>query len=330
MSPSKSNKKIALICLGGTILSIAPSPVDEFYSISSMSINELLDQLPDINGVSLEAQHPFSVMSYDISKDELMRVAHLINDVALRDDIDGVIVVQGTDTIEEVSFFANLIIKTKKPIVFTGSMRPVNGLGYEGIRNIYNAILIASEQQASGLGVLVTFNDFIYSARDLIKSNPSMIAAFSTNMAGPMGYVLGGQVTINYQPTFLHTWKSCFDINKLKILPNVMIDYGTIGADGAILKAVDFTTIQGIVSAGMGKGYQPTKKTEWLFTALEHDIAVVRCSRSGVGIVNPDPEQPADFIAGYSFSPAKAKLLLQVGLSHTQDVALLQEYFATF
>jgi L-asparaginase len=320
---------IYVLALGGTIASPTKA-MEEFYGHSSISIDRLINSLPfEPQKIKILSKQFLQQISQDMSHKELIAVAQQIDAIVKNNEIDGIVIAQGTNCIEETAYFINLVIKTKKPIVFTGSFRPANTLGYDGSRNLYNAILIASSYHTIGIGVVLTFNDTILSARDASKSNPSNIACFSTNGVGIIGSIAGQSVCIQSSFKKKHTYLSEFDINTIKNIPQIYIIYGHLGMDNIFINAAIDNHAQGIISAGMGTGYLPKAVMKSLNEAVKKGIFVVRCSRTGQGLVNIDPklDNQQGSIAGNSLSPQKARLLLAIALLKTKDKAEIQRIF---
>ena len=319
-----------ILDLGGTISSVAQDPAAEFYKQSSVHINDLLSLLP-INKSELPmlGEQYLQQSSHEITHDELLSVAKRINELAADNNVRGIVVSQGTNCIEEIAYFINLVVKTKKRIVFTGSFRPLGSLGYDGSRNLYNAILLASNSNSGDLGVVLTFNGSIVSAREAIKLNPSMQGDFSANGSGLLGDIQGNKIHIHRTPQYKHTHHTEFDLNHLILNSKIFILYGHLGIDNTLIEALIDTNPIGIISAGMGTGYQPRLATDALIKASNSGIFIVRCSRSGQGNVNPESnyDDQHGFIAGGSLTPQKARILLFVALSKTKDKRKIQEIF---
>lgn len=322
-------KCIHVLALGGTISYIAKNSTDEFYHCSSTHIDELISTLPiDYQKITVINELLLQQISHEMTFEELVNVAKRINDLVNDDSVDGIVVTQGTNGIEETAYFINLVIKTKKSIVFTGSYRPLNALGYDGSRNLYNAILLASYGKTKGLGVILTFNDCIVTARDASKLNPSILGDFS-HEAGVIGCIQGNEIFIQKVPHYKHTYRSEFDISEINEEPKIYVIYGHLGIDSTFVNVAIEKNAKGIISAGMGKGYQPKELTESLIRASKKGIFVVRCSRTGQGIVNKEPnfDDLHGFIAGGSLSPQKARILLLVAMSKTQNRLEIQQIF---
>lgn len=329
---TKKHKKkcVFVLALGGTIASLSNQQANEFYNKPSRNINELLASLPiDEEKITVVSEQILQKISHEITHEELLLVARKINDLAKNDGIDGIVVTQGTNSIEETAYFINLVINTQKNIVFTGSFRPSNALGFDGARNLYNAIYLACSAGISQMGVVLTFNDCIVNARDATKQNPSILSDLSINGAGLIGFIQGQEPYTQHIGRYRHTYQSEFSINNVIQLPKVFIIYGHLGIDTTFIEAAIESGAKGIISAGMGKGYQPSALTKGLAQASKKGIHVVRCSRSGQGIVNRDPEQDDQhgFIVGSSLNPQKARILLSVAILHTKNRVDIQRIF---
>jgi len=127
-------------------------------------------------------------------------------------DVDGIAITHGTDTLEETSYFLQLVTKSDKPVVLTGSMRPSTAMSADGPLNIYNAVAIAGDPKARGRGVLVAIDDDIHSAHDVIKRHSTDVATFTSGEAGLVGVTLFGKNTWYRTPVQVHTTKSEFSV----------------------------------------------------------------------------------------------------------------------
>lgn len=321
---------IYVLALGGTIGCISNILNDEFYERPSIDIQTIISNLDfDFTDLNIVSEQLFQKISHEMTHEDLLIVAKKINQLVKSDNIKGVVVTLGTNGLEETAYFINLIVNTKKPIVFTGAFRPYGSLDYDGDNNLSNAIILASHQKACGLGVVVTFKDSIVSARDAYKLNPSVIGDFTINGLGVLGSIQGKEINICDTPTRKHTFLSEFKIEDMTDFAKIYIIYGHIGADDILVTAAMENDAKGIISAGLGKGYQPHKINEALFEASKNGVIVVRCSRTGLGMINRDSkvDDKEGFIAGDSLSPSKARMLLAVALTKTQDKNEIQRIF---
>lgn len=322
--------RIHILAYGGTIASRAMSGSGEFYDSPTVDILDLLLQIKSINKIAdVTCEQVSQVISHDMTIADLYNLARKVESIVNQTDIDGVVITQGTNTIEETSYFLSLLINTKKPIVFTGSMFPMDALGYDGLRNLYNSILVASSMKESKLGVVLSFNDIITSARDTVKQNPSAINGLSLSPESILGYIQGDKVNINKIPVYKHTYTSEFQIGKIQALPKVYLVYGHLDCDGLFVEAAIANGATGIISVGMGRGYQSKETTNALIEAAKNGLIVVRSSRTGNGFVSRDVklDDKYGFIAGGSLNPVKARILLAIALCNTSDKSKIQQYF---
>ncbi len=307
--------KIAILALGGTIASLANSRIDEFYSAAELDIEHLVKEIPELKMLAdIYSEQITQIISHNMTHEVWLQLAHRVQ-ALLDQDYDGVVITQGTHSIEETAYFLNLVVKSSKPIVLTGAMLPANALGSDGLRNLYNAVLVATHPKAHKQGVLITFYDKIYAARDFSKGEEQ----------GLVGYVCGPQVYFYYKAMRKHTDCSDFSLKSLIRLPKVGVIYGFISNSPPILTE----DIRGIISVGMGKGYQAQAINDILASMSQQGVVVVRCSRSATIVVSRDPklDDKYNFIAGDNLSPQKASILLSLALTITQDLHLIQGFF---
>ena len=154
-----------------------------------------------------------------------LKLANRVNELLTSDEADGVVITHGTDTMEETAYFLNLVVKSDKPIVFTGAMRNSGSLSADGPLNIYNAVNVVVSQEAAGKGVVVVMNDEIHAAREVTKSDTTAVDTFKSPNSGKIGTAYYGNVKFYMNPTRKHTLNSAFDIAKIKELPRVDIIY---------------------------------------------------------------------------------------------------------
>ncbi len=323
-------KKIYLLALGGTISCVPKENDVEFYNRPTIDINHHLGHLPLCDdSLEIIAEQYSQQISHEIREDDLIHTLKKVQMTIDSKEYDGIVIVQGTNAIEEASYLTNIVIKNEIPIIYTGSLKPANSLGFDGMRNLFNAINLASSLEAKKRGVLLTFNDCIYSARDVIKVNPSSLDAFSGNEFSLLGYLKGSQPYFRMMNSYKHTYLSDFDIRNINKLPEVCIVYGHLGMQPMFIETAIDNGVKGIISAGMGTGYQSKIIHEALARATSKGIVVVRCSRTGQGIVGRDPtiDDKFGFIAGGTLSPQKARILLAVALTNTSNQNKIQQYF---
>ena len=290
---------------------------------------ELLEFIPELKHIcKVTVLNPMSVDSTDMTAEHRLRIARVIWDN--RDGYDGFVITHGTDTMEETAYFLNLTVKCKKPVVLVGAMLPSTGLGADGPRNLYNAVLTAATKETAKQGVVVAMNNIVVGARDLMKSNTVQPETFVAANFGKVGTIFNNKVT--YESTSLrpHTYQTPFDVSKIETLPKVGIVYNHGGVEGIQAQALVDAGYAGIVNAGVGNGNIHKSIFPILEKAAKSGIAVVRSSRVPTGATTKDAEvddAKYGFLSSGTLNPQKARVLLQLGLTKTKDVKKLQEYF---
>ncbi len=325
-------KNISILELGGTICSIAAHPTSEFYKGATSSVAEFLDDFNLSDRINITLERYSKKISHEFSIDELIELSMKMQNTLNSPACDGIVISMGTNALEDIAYFVGLVVQTRKPIVFTGAHFPQNSLNFDGKKNLYNALLIASSESSRKMGVLVTFNDYIVTARDAIKITPGLNNNFSMEGIGVIGYVVGNEVYFKAKPLYKHTYLSDFSILKINKLPKTVIIYAHLGMEDLFIKSSIDAGIDGIISAGYGKGYQKKCVTQALYQAVKKDIAVVRCARSGYGYSNRDTsyDENNGFIVARELPPHKCSLLLSVALSMTKDKLSLQQIFKEY
>ena len=234
---------------------------------------------------------------------------------------------------EETSYFLNLVIKSDKPVVLVGSMRPATAVSADGPGNLYNAVAVAASPEARGSGVLVVINDEIHSARNVEKSNTTNVETFVSPERGPQGLVNTGKIAW-FEPTNKrHTTKSEFSA-KREELPRVDIIYAHSNMSPDLVTSAIENGAKGLVIAGVGDGNMTKEVVEELERAVKEDhVLVVRSTRLPEGLVlrnNEIDDDEAGFVASGEFNPAKSRVLAQLALTETTDPQRVQKMFNTY
>ena len=166
--------RVALIITGGTIDSVGKDRLDLAWYIEAgkrLNTGELLNQLPELNSIANVEEVPFRRLPSHalVDKDwlDMVRTIHSIFD---GNKADGIVITHGTNTIEETAYFLNLTVKTDKPVVVVGSMRPSSAISADGYLNLVNAVKVAADPNSKGRGAMLVMNDTIYSGRDVTKT----------------------------------------------------------------------------------------------------------------------------------------------------------------
>ncbi len=329
--------RVALIITGGTIDSVGKDRLDLAWYIEAgkrLNTGELLAQLPELNSIARIEEVPFRRLPSHalVDKDwlDLVRTIHSIFD---GNKADGVVITHGTNTIEETAYFLNLTLKTDKPVVVVGSMRPSSAISADGYLNVVNAVKVAADPHSRGRGALLVMNDTIYSGRDVTKNATYRVEAFCSRDLGPLGYAdADGKVIFYHQTAKKHTVNTEFDVRKLDSLPRVDVVVSYVGADGRMIEAAAAAGAKGIVSAATGAG-RPTPKEDEAFDRVykEKGVIMCLCSRVASGRVVRSPGlAKRGFVAGDNLQPWKARVLLALALTKTSNADEIQRMFDTY
>lgn len=329
----KSNDlpNIKILATGGTIAGSASSNTQMTgYKAGAIGIQTLIDAVPQIKDyANVSGEQVCKLDSKDMSNDVWLKLGKRVNELLADDSVDGIVITHGTDTLEETAYFLNLVVKSDKPVVIVGSMRPATAISADGPLNLLNAVRVASSKDSVGKGVLVAMNDEINGARDVTKTNTNNVATFKSPELGFLGYINDGKVCFYRESTRKHTANSEFNVKHLNELPYVKVVYGHADDDRVFIDAAVAAGAKGIIYAGTGNGSIHKNAEAALADATQKGVVVVRSSRVGNGTVI-DAEQSyidAHFLNGDSLSPQKARILLALALTKTDDLKEIQRMF---
>ncbi len=324
---------ITILATGGTIAGAAPSDTQlTQYHAGSLSAQQLIDAVPSITELAhIRSEQIANVPSEDFTFAILLRLAKRINALLQEEHCHGIVVTHGTDTLEETAYFLNLVVKSEKPVVLVGSMRPATAIGADGPLNLLHAVGVAASKESVNKGVLIVLDGQIIAAREGTKSNTLSTETFKAHELGILGYVLDFKAIYYRTVTRAHTTQSCFDISHVHTLPRVDIVYEYLDASSAMHEAIIASKPQGIVLAATGNGSMSQNAHELYGAASGHGITVVRSSRTGSGVITPTAHDEAHgFIASDNLNPQKARILLTLALLITKDVTEIRRLFATY
>jgi len=331
MAQKKPN--ITILATGGTIAGAAATGTQAGYTSGAVTIDAMIAAVPGIKDLAtLKGEQISNVGSQDMSFEILLKVAKRINELAKSADVDGFVITHGTDTMEESAFFLNLTVKTDKPVVMVGSMRPSTAVSADGPLNLFNAVAVAGDPKAKGRGVLVVMNDTIHGAHSLTKTSTTAIQTFLSPIRGVVGVTAYGKSDYYSSPEWLHTTKSEFDISQVTTLPRVDIIFAYEDMSPALIDA-SATGAKGIVIAGVGNGNMNKVSVDAAAAAVKKGVVVVRSSRVTTGNVGRNVELDDDklgFIASDELNPQKARILLTLALLKSRTPKELQELFLKY
>lgn len=326
----KDLRKVVILGTGGTIAGIGKPGLTTGYFSGGMDIDALITGIPGIKDLAwLVGEQIANVNSDDITQEDWLRLTRRINELAVRDDIAGFVITHGTDTLEETAFFLNLTVKTRKPVVITGAMRPATALSPDGPFNLYQAVALAASPEAVGKGVLAVFSDAIYSARDVQKGSTFHVDAFSSDDFGCLGYIRDTRPYFYNAPVKKHTIHSGFSVDDLSSFPKVSIAYFHVDADPAILH-FQYEQSDGLIIAGAGNGEMSLLWEEELKNLEPLGKPIVITSRIHDGIVTLHREVPSNVLSGDTLNPQKARILLMLALTKTKKIERIREIFEIY
>jgi L-asparaginase len=312
-----TTKKILVMTTGGTILSVYDP---ERKSITpGLNGHDLVEPIVrNLPGVKLDVQDFVQKPGPHLTPQIALDIAEQLE--RMKNQYDGIVVIQGTDTVEEFAYMVSLITSSEKPIVFTGAMKSSNEYYADGLGNITASIQVACSPESWGRGVMVVFNENIFSPQDIVKMHTSSIDSFQAPDTGPVGRVVHGGVC------FYHEKKQPIILKKT-IEPNVELLKVSIGSHPFLLDACIDEGIRGIVIEGLGAGNVPPEWVQSIENAINKKISVIVTSRCLQGSVNPmydyvgggiSLERLGVIFAGHLSGPkAKIKLMLLLGQSPT-------------
>jgi L-asparaginase len=323
--------RIALIATGGTIDAVGADRLDLAHYTEKrarLGAGEMISWLPELRDVAEIDQVPYRrVPSYALTTGDWLRLARTAQTL-LDGDHDAVVITHGTNTLEETAFFLHLAVRSVKPVVLVGALRPATGLGTDGALNLVRAVQVASSPEARGLGCLVVLDDTVHSARQVTKTATFRTDAFRSPDTGPLGYAdADGRVVLYHRPRHREP-DLYFPAAELTDLPRVDVVVSHVGADGALIDAAVAAGARGLVSSGTGAGRPTAAEDEALNRAVAAGVVVCQATRVGGGRVARSPDMARrGLITADNLQPWKARVLLALGLTRTADTEQLQPLF---
>jgi glutamin-(asparagin-)ase len=331
LAQTAAKPNVVILATGGTIAGAGASALNSAtYAAAKVPVDKLLAGLPELaNVANVRGEQVSQIASESFTNDNLMKLGKRISALVKQADVDGIVVTHGTDTLEETAYFLNLVIRTSKPIVVVGSMRPGTALSADGALNLFNAVSVAASKDAAGKGVLVTMNDELQSGRDVAKIINIKTEAFKSQW-GPLGMVVEGNNYWFRAPVKRHTAQSEFNIDEFEALAPVDIVYSYGNVPRTTVDAVGKTAIKALIHAGTGNGSVADRVVPALQEVRAKGIQVVRSSRVPEGFVLRNAEQPDDkydWVVAHDLNPQKARILAAVALTKNLDSKELQRVF---
>jgi L-asparaginase len=317
---------VTIFATGGTIASQGSSNTQTIGYAVGLGVQQLVDAVPEILNISnIRGYQISNVGSGSINETILLKLAHQINEELAKDEIAGVVITHGTDTLEETAFFLESTVNSTKPVVCVGAMRPATALSADGPLNLLQAVTLASSPAGVGRGTMITLNEYV-SSFYTTKNNANSLDTFFSTEAGQLGFFIN-QVPYFYYAPSEPIGRVVFNVTDVTDLAQVDILYAHQDMDPLLFNASVQAGAQGLVFAGVGAGGLSDKAAdalEELYNAT--NIPIVASHRSADGFV---PNSSGDFVIGSGFyNPQKARVLLQLAITLGYSDGEIQKAFA--
>jgi L-asparaginase len=334
IAQEKKLPNITILATGGTIAGAAATGTQAAYTSGAVTVDAMLTAVPGTKDLAnIKGEQISNVGSQDMTLEIMLTLAKRINTLLAQKDVDGIVVTHGTDTMEETAFFLNLVVKSDKPVVMVGSMRPSTAVSADGPLNLFDAVGVAADPKARGRGVLVVMNDWIHGAHSLTKTSTTAIQTFMSPLRGLIGISSYGKNDFYNTPVWKHTTASEFDIANVTKLPRVDIVFACADMSADLIDASAASGAKGIVVAGVGNGNMNKASLEAAARAARKGVVVVRSSRVTTGTVGRNVELNDDemnFVASDELNPQKSRILLMLALLKPRSTTEIQSLFQSY
>jgi L-asparaginase len=326
--------QVVILATGGTIAGTGELGTQAGYTSGQMGIDAMIDAVPGIRELAeIQGEQVANVGSQDMTFEIMIRLANRTNELLALKNVSGVVITHGTDTMEETALFLNLTVKSKKPVVMTGSMRPSTAVSADGPLNLYNGVAVSADPAATGRGIMVVMNDRIHGAHSLTKTNTTSVETFLSPLTGLIGTVNYGKARYFRKPFRKHTYLSEFSVEGVTTLPRVDIFYACADMPADLIECSIDRGAKGIIIAGDGNGNMNAESLAAASRAAKKGVVIVRSSRVPSGTVSRNVEIDDDrhnLIAADELNPAKARILLMLALLKTRSLTAIQKLYYSY
>jgi L-asparaginase len=322
---------VVTVFTGGTI-SMLPDPRTG-AAVPALNGAEILARTPGLDAIAtIEPIDWGLVPASHLKFWQLLELARILRDALARDDVDGAVVVQGTDTIEETAVAFDLLVGGSKPVVVVGAMRNASDPGYEGPSNLRDAVRVAAFPAARDQGTVVVMGGLILPADDATKTHTDAYDSFRALNYGPIGEVRGDRITVGSRRTRRRVLPAIPDA----AAEPIALITAVVATDGALLRMAIGAGTRGVVVAATGSGNTDPDLLAAAGEAIGDGIPVVLTTRSPSGRASTGYGFPGGgatwaqagaILAGYLGGP-KARIALALGLGAGLDTAGLRALFA--
>ncbi|MDH3270906.1 MAG: asparaginase [Gemmatimonadota bacterium] len=327
-APQETLPHVVVLATGGTIASTYDEEIGALRAaLTGDEIVSSVDGLSEIARVTVE--QIANVNSRDMTPAVWLQLSRRANELLAREDVAGVVVTHGTDTLEETAYFLDLTVTSEKPVVVVGAQRAPTMYDTDGPRNMLNAVRVAISAEAIGMGTMVVMNGQINAAREVTKTNTLDVETFQTLDFGLLGVADIETVRFYRAPMRRQTIALPEEVT----LPDVYIHTEYAGADGRALELLlEAGEVDGVVVAGLGLAHVSTPTLEVLRKVRAAGLPVVVASRVPTGRIVPLYANNIDLldigaVQADNLSPQKARVLLMAAMTRTTDPEGLQTLF---
>ena len=321
-------KKVAIVFTGGTISMTVDEKIGA--AIPTLSGEQIMSMVTNIDKVAeVEVFNFAEIPGPHVTPEKMLELKNYVNNLLLRDDICGVVITHGTDSLEETAFFLDLTITSIKPVIVTGAMRSSSELGYDGPSNLSAAVCTAISDKAVNKGVLVVLNTEVLLASEATKTNTLALNTFQSLSSGPLGVVDCNELILSKDKVR----RTLIDTNKVE--SKVALFKSGVGMDEDFIKFAADNGYKGIVIEAMGRGNIPPAMYEGVKYAREKDIPVVIVSRCHSGRVfdsygylgSGRDLRNLGCIFGGDLPGQKARIKLMLALGKTDNLDEIKDFF---
>ncbi len=323
-----TKKKVAIVFTGGTISMTVDDKIGA--AIPTLSGEQIMSMVTNIDKVAdVEVLNFDEIPGPHMTPERIMELKHYINNLLIRDDIDGVVITHGTDSLEETAYFLDLTITSDKPVIVTGAMRSSSELGYDGPSNLSAAVCTAISKEAIGKGVLIVLNNDVLLASEATKTSTLALDTFQSIGSGPLGIIDCNELVL-----YKHvTGRNIIDTNKVE--SKVALFKSGIGMDEELIKFATDSGYKGIIIEAMGRGNIPPNMYEGVKYARENNVPVVIVSRCHSGRVfdsygylgSGKDLRNLGCIFGGDLPGQKARIKLMLALGKTNNLDEIKDFF---
>ncbi|HHU32668.1 MAG TPA: asparaginase [Clostridia bacterium] len=323
-----NTSKVVIISTGGTI-AMRYDPVQKgvFPAVTGQELVEAIPPLVEV--YPIEVYEFSNIPSPHMTPQLMLKLAQKVEQILATENVRGIVITHGTDTLEETAYFLSLILQSNKPVCLTAAMRSSAEISPDGPKNVLDAVRTAAASEASGKGVMVVMNQEIHSARDVTKTHTASIDTFKSPFWGPIGYVDEDRIL------FQREVKNLDKIITNRIIEDVYLVKLAAGSDDFLIQALVDKEVKGIVVEGLGRGNIPPAVIPGIKRAIHKKIPVVLATRVPMGRVldiygyegGAKPLKEMGVIFAGELSGQKARIKLMLALSKTNCSEELVKYF---